>query len=131
MLERKTRIIQRKIKAAGEDILGIQKDIGELLAQRVEPGDAGIVFRCRLLLNRCRAVDEELTALYTALPEKGNTAVSRSLALQNKQLVELQRSTLNSLLESIVRSGNALDEAKRMELAAESLRLGERIKKNV
>ncbi|MBR5947765.1 MAG: hypothetical protein IKZ82_03815 [Clostridia bacterium] len=131
MLERSVRIKQRKIKAAGEDILAVQKAIGELLARSIEPGDHGLIFRCRLLLNRCHAIDEELTRLYAELPENGSTAVSRSLCLQNKQLVELQRSTLTSLLDSMKRSEDALDEAKQMELLAESIRLGERIKKNV
>ena len=131
MLERSLRNTQRKIKAVGEDILAVQKAIGELLASRIEPGDTGTAFRCRLLLNRCRSMDEELTALYTKLPETGNAAVARSLCLQNKQLIELQRSTLCTLLESLKRSESALDEAKQMELLAESLKLGERIKKNV
>ncbi len=130
MLERSLRTTQRKIKAVGEDILTVQKAIGEVLASRIEPGDAGVIFRCRLLLNRCRAMDEELTELYTKLPETGSAAVTRSLCLQNKQLIELQRSTLASLLESFMRSESALDEAKQMELLAESLKLGERIKKN-
>lgn len=131
MLERKTRTVQRKIKAVGEDVLNVQKDIGELLSKPIEPGDAGAAFRCRLLLNRCRAMEEELTRLFMELPEKRSAAISRSLCIQNKQLIELQRSTLNTLLESLKRSENALDEAKRMELLAESISIGERIKKNV
>lgn len=131
MLERKTRTIQRKIKAAGEEILGVQTDIGELLAKSIEPGDAGVIFRCRLLLNRCRAMEDELTRLCQELPENRSAAVSKSIAIQNKQLIALQKNTLNSLLESVRRSGNALDEAKRMELLTESLSIGERIKKNV
>lgn len=131
MLERGLRTIQKKIKAAGEDILSVQKDIGELLAKRIEPADPGVIFRCRLLLNRCRAIDEELTRLYTLIPEKGNTAVTRSLVIQNKQLVELQRSTLTTLLDTMKRSESALDEAKQTELITESIRIGERIRKNV
>ena len=131
MLERSLRTTQRKIKAVGEDILAVQKAIGDLLQKPVEPGDSGIIFRCRLLLNRCRAMEEELTRLFMELPEKRSAAISGSLCIQNKQLIELQRSTLNTLLESLKRSENALDEAKRMELLAESISIGERIKKNV
>lgn len=131
MLERSLRITQRKIKAAGEDVLSVQKGVGELLSRPIEPGDAGAVFRCRLLLNRCRAIDDALTTLYAELPQKRSAAISRSLCIQNKQLIELQRSTLNTLLESLKRSETALDEAKRMELLTESISIGERIKKNV
>ncbi len=129
MLERRTRTIQKKIKAAGEEILSVQKAIGELLEGPIAPGDAGVAFRCRLLLNRCTAIDEELSSLIESLPERSGTAVSRSLAAQNRQLLLLQKNTLNSLLDSMKKSGNALETAKKMELEAESLRIGERIRK--
>lgn len=129
MLERRTRTIQKKIKAAGEEILSVQKAIGELLEGPIAPGDAGVAFRCRLLLNRCTAIDEELSSLMQSLPERSGTAVSRSLAAQNRQLLLLQKNTLNSLLDSMKKSGSALETAKKMELEAESLRIGERIRK--
>ena len=131
MLERKTLTIQRKIKAVGEDVLNVQKDVGALLSTPIEPGDAGVIFRCKLLLNRCCAMDDELTRLCQELPENRSAAVSRSIAIQNKQLIALQKNTIDSLLESLRRSETALDEAKRMELLTESIAIGERIKKNV
>lgn len=131
MLERSLRTIQKKIKAVGEDILEVQKAIGEMLEKPIEPGDPGAIFRCRLLLNRCFSMDEELTALIGELPDKRSASVTRSLALQNKQLIELQRGTLSSLLESLRRSETALDEAKRIALLTESISIGERIRKNV
>ncbi|MBQ2192136.1 MAG: hypothetical protein IIT70_05485 [Clostridia bacterium] len=130
MLDRKTRALQKQIKAQGDELLCIQEDIGALLAVPVEPGDYGVIFRCRLLINRCKSLDEKLGELQEELPLTRETAISHSLILHDKQILEMQKNTVTSLLNCIKRSNATMLEANRAALLAEAAIIGERIKRN-
>lgn len=130
MLDRKTRLLQKRVKAAGEEIMSIQNDIGALLAKPIPPGDTGVLFRCKLLLNRSAAVEKELDTVYGLIDDNAKTMVTRTLIVQNKQFVDMQKNTLNSLLNCLKRNNSALLEAKRAALYVETKEIAERVKKN-
>ena len=130
MLDRKTRALQKQIKAQGDELLRIQEDIGALLAVPVEPGDYGVIFRCRLLINRCKSLDEKLSELQKELPLMRETAISHSLIQHDKQILEMQKNTVTSLLNCIKRSNATMLESNRAALLAEAAIIGERIKRN-
>lgn len=130
MLDRKTRAVQRQIKATGEELLLIQEDIGRVLAGTITPGDTAVVFRLRLILNRLKAADEKLAGLRARLPLERGTIVSHALAEQYSKTIEMQRNTVSTLLQCVRQNNAALLEAKHAALAAEAVLIGERIKNN-
>ncbi len=131
MLDRRSRALQKQIKAQGDEILRIQEDIGTLLSAPVEPGDYGVIFRCRLLINRMKALGEKLDELQQELPLTRETAISHSLIMHDRQILEMQKNTVTSLLACIKRSNAQVLESNRAALLAEAKLIGERIKKNV
>ncbi len=130
MLDSRIRLIQKRIRSACDEVFRIETDIGELLARPITPDDAGVRFRCRLLLNRCADTDAKLEALYSELPESRDSAVSRALIMQNRELIALQRSTLRSLIRCLNKNSAISIEAKRAQLIAETALVRERIKNN-
>ncbi|MBQ7060995.1 MAG: hypothetical protein IJM85_04340 [Clostridia bacterium] len=134
MAERKTRILQKQIKAAGDELFALETDIGTLLAQPIEPGDGAASFRCRLLLNRIEALDERLTELRVELPVERGTVVSHGLITQQKQMLAIQKNTVTALLDCIKQSSSVLLEARKASLAAEakalSIKLGKGTKRS-
>ena len=131
MLDRKTMATQKQVKAACEEVLHIQEDIGRLLELPIVPGDPGAVFRCRLVLNRCSAAANTFGALRAKLPMTRDTVISHALISRNEQILKNQKHTVSSLIECIRLNNAAALEAKRAALAAESILIGERIKNNV
>ena len=127
MPDRKTRSVQKQIKAAGEELLLIQEDIGKVLAGPIAPGDTAVVFRLKLILNRLRAAEEKLAGLRARLPLEKGTIVSHALAEQYSKSIEMQKNTVSSLLQCVRQNNAALLEAKHAALAAEAVLIGERI----
>ena len=130
MLDRRTQTVQKQIRDAGEDILIIQEEIGSLLRAPIASDDPGVVFRCRLILNKCRSLEQKLSELRAELPLERKTAISHSLVDQDLQILGMQKSTVSSLLSCIKQNNAILLEAKRATLTAEAFIIGERIKNN-
>lgn len=130
MLDRKTRTIQKQVKSAGEELLKIQEEIGALIEAVKSPDDPGAAFRCRLVLNKCRALEERLTLLSGELPLRRETVISHSMIMQNKQLLNMQKNTVSQLYDCIRMNNRAMLDAKRASLLTEAMLIGERIKKN-
>lgn len=130
MLDRRTQTVQKQIRDAGEDILIIQEEIGSLLRAPIASDDPGVVFRCRLILNKCRSLEQKLSELRAELPLERKTAISHSLVDHDLQILGMQKSTISSLLSCIKQNNAILLEAKRATLTAEAFIIGERIKNN-
>ena len=120
MSDRRTRILQKQIAGTGDELLALEEEIGALLASRIEPGDPAALFRCRLFLNRIRALDERLTGFRAELPAERGTVVSHGLITQQKQMLAIQKNTVTALLDCIKHSGSVLLEARKASLAAEA-----------